>query len=75
MQSLKGHKITLIAVVDLLGWDNVEVRSSLVVTLLALRQVHDVGAADLVMPRLLVFASKEAKPYPMPKHVSVIPVQ
>ena len=59
MQSLKGHKITLIAVVDLLGWDNVEVRSSLVVTLLALRQVHDVGAADLVMPRLLVFAQKK----------------
>ena len=29
MQSLKGHKITLIAVLDLLGWDNVEVRSSL----------------------------------------------
>ena len=29
MQSLKGHKITLIAVVDLLRWDNGEVGSSL----------------------------------------------
>ena len=36
MQSLKGHKITLIAVLDLLGWDNVEVRSSLADSLLAL---------------------------------------
>ncbi len=37
MQSLKRHKITLIPVVDLLRWDNVEVKSSLALRLSALR--------------------------------------
>ncbi len=61
MQSLKGHKITLIAVLDLLGWDNVEVRSSLADSLLALGQMNDIGAADLVLPGLFVFAKKEPR--------------
>ena len=60
MQSLKGHKITLIAVVDLLRWDNGEVGEPCL-GLSGLRQMHDVSATDPVMPRLLVFAQKEPR--------------
>mgnify|MGYP001241580117 CR=1 FL=1 len=61
MQSLKGHKITLIAVLDLLGWDNVEVRSSLADSLLALGQMNDICAADLVLRGLVVFVIKDLR--------------
>lgn len=60
MQSLKGHKITLIAAVDLLRWDNDQVSESCC-GLSGLRQMHDVSATDLVMPSLLVFAQKEPR--------------